>query len=318
MPRTILKRVLGFVVTLLSITLLAFLLLSVAPSDAAEVMLRGTGVLPSNDMIEGLRHDFGLDRSLLSQYLSWLGALLQGDLGTSFAQSRPVTDILISATIKTAQLTLLAFALTVIVSIPLGVLCAKYRNSWGDWLIRIFSYGYASIPSFVIGVTLLYIFAERLKILPAVANIHEAGLVMPVFVLASTCTAWMVRQVRTIFLEKMSDPYVLGLRARGISEWRIDLYSVLRSAMVPIVTSLGLCLGSMLGGAVIAEMIFTWNGLGRVVLTAIDARDYPVLLGFTIWIAVIYYLINIIIDILYGVFDPRIRKGYLDDHARDK
>ena len=304
-----LRIILNTSLTLLSITVLTFLLVYLAPSDAAEQLLLGGGLLPTDATVEALRHDFGLDRSLVAQYVSWLFALLHGDMGTAFSTGYPVFDTMLPAAQKTLTLACWSFYMTVLISLPLGIVCAKYRDKAADRIIRVVTYIIAAIPSFVIGLALLYFFAEKNQILPSIANNHTGGLIMPVAVLSSMSIVWMVRQIRTIMLEKMDEPYVMGLRARGIDEWRILLLYVLKSSMVPIVTSYGICFGSMLGGAAIVEQIFTWSGLGKVVLYAISMRDYPLVLGFAIWIAFIYCIINAVIDLLYGVFDPRIRKG---------
>ncbi len=308
MPRAV-KIILSTLFTLLSITLFTFILVWLAPSDAAEQLLLGTGLLPSDDTIEALRHDLGLDRSLPIQYISWLISLLHGDMGTSYSTGVAVWDSLAPATVRTLTLGFWAFLITVIISLPLGVLCAMYRGKTTDKVIRIVTYVLAAIPSFVIGLALLYFLSEKNNVFPSIANNHAGGLIMPVMVLSLSSIVWMVRQIRTIMLEKMGEPYVIGLRARGIDEYYIVLFYVLKNSMVPIVTSYGICFGSMLGGAAIVEQIFTWSGLGRVVLYAISMRDYPIILGFAIWIALIYCVINAVIDLLYGVFDPRIRKG---------
>lgn len=304
-----LKIILTTLFTLLSITLFTFILVWLAPSDAAEQLLLGTGLLPSDATVEALRHDLGLDRSLPVQYISWLVSLLHGDMGTSYSTGVAVWDSLAPATLRTLTLGFWAFLITVIVSLPLGILCAMYRGKTLDKVIRIVTYVLAAIPSFVVGLALLYFLSEKNNILPSIANNHIGGLIMPVTVLSLSSIVWMVRQIRTIMIEKMGEPYLVGLRARGIEEYYIVLFYVLKNSMVPIVTSYGICFGSMLGGAAIVEQIFTWSGLGRVVLHAISMRDYPIILGFAIWIALIYCVINAVVDLLYGVFDPRIRKG---------
>ncbi len=291
--------------SLISVTVLMFVLIQLAPDDAASIMLRGSGILPSDAAVENLREELGIDQSLPVQYLAWLASLLQGNFGTSFSTGLPVTATLTPALGRTLQLAAMAFVLTVAVSLPLGILCAKRQNRAVDRIVRFVTYAYASIPTFVVGIVALYALCVRLKIFPTIANNHEGGLVVPTIVLASTSIAWMIRQVRTAFMEKMNEPYVLGLRARGVTAWRIDVFYVLKGSMNPIVTSLGICFGSMLGGAVLVESIFTWSGLGQTVLTAINARDYPMLMGFALYIAAVYLIINALIDVLYGVFDPR-------------
>jgi peptide/nickel transport system permease protein len=317
MVRYILKTLGMLLISLISITFLTFCLIQLAPDDAASIMLRGSGILPSVEAVQALREQLGINQWWPIQYLSWIGNLLHGDLGTSFSNGLPVTDTLTPSAIKTLELAFKAFILTIVVSIPLGVFCAKYQNRFGDYLVRVLTYVYSSIPTFVVGIVALYIFGVKLKLVPTIANNHEGGLTLPIIVLASTSIAWMVRQVRTIFMEKMNDSYVDGLKARGVCQWRIDIFYILKNSMVPIVTSLGVCFGSMLGGAVVVEKIFTWSGLGQSVLQAINSLDYPILLGFALYIAIIYFVINFAIDLLYGVFDPRMRaEGKILDNRR--
>lgn len=307
--KTLARRLCEIGFTLISITFLSFCLVYFAPSDAAEKMLRSTGSIPAPETVQALRAKLGLDQPVLSQYLAWLKQLLHGNLGTSFSTGQPVTFSLLPALGRTAQLAGWCFLVTVIVSLPLGVLCAKHQNRLFDKLIRMICYIFTAIPTFVVGIAALYYFAVKRKWLPAVANNSANGLILPIAVLSSVMIVWMIRQVRTIVLEKMSQRYLEGLRARGLSEAKIAFSYVLKDAMIPIVTSLGICLGSMLAGAVLVENIFSWSGLGKIVLNAINYNDYPVIQGFILWISLIYYAINLLIDLFYRIFDPRIRRG---------
>ena len=304
----VVKKILEIFLVFLSITFLSFCLIYLAPSDAAEVMLRQGGRLPSPEVIQALRERLGLDRNMVIQYLDWLYRVFRGDLGTSFSTGLPVAQSLFPAIYRTVQLAWRAFVATIVISIPTGVLCAKYQNRLFDKIVRIITYVLSAIPAFVIGVGALYFFAVKLRWLPAISNNSERGLVLPVTVMASMMSVWMIRQVRAIVAEKKNQSYVAGLRARGISELRIDFSYVLKDALIPILTSLGICFGSMLAGATIVENIFSWSGLGRSVLTAINARDFPMIQGFILWIAMIYYGINLILDAFYCLADPRIRK----------
>ena len=300
------RKLIRLIIILLSITFLSYALIELAPGDPADIMLRASGVIPSEAAVQTLRAELGLDKPFLQRYFLWLAGALHGDLGTAFSTGLPVTDTLLPALGRTVVLTLWSFALTLAISIPLGMLCSRHRDSLPDRIIRIVTYVAGATPNFVLGVGVMYLLAVKLKLLPAIANGHSHGYVMPVLVLTIGSAAWMVRQVRTAALENRSEGYLLAMKARGLSPLRLERY-VLRSAMLPILASLGGCLGSMLAGAVVVENIFSLSGLGKLALSAINARDFPLLQGFILWIALIYYLINFGCDSLYAVFEPRMR-----------
>ena len=311
MRKRVAMRILELVITLVTITFFSFLLVYLAPMDAAEKILNGQGFVASQDTVDALRQQLGLDQSLFTQYLSWIGHVLQGDLGTSFRTGTPVVDLLTPALIRTVRLALMAFAITVVVSLPLGMLCARYKDSLFDRIVRYITYLFASFPAFFIGFVVLWIFAGVLKLIPVsiVTAKSWTALIVPAFVLSFNLTAWMTRQVRTVVLEKLSDGFVMGLRSRGIPEGLIYRRYVLKSSLAPIITALGICLGSVMGGAVLVENVFSWPGLGQAVITAINYLDYPVIQGFTIWIALIYFAINVAIDVAIAIVDPRTRAG---------
>ncbi len=308
--KTILRGIAGVLLVVLSISFLSFALIELAPGDPADIMLRASGVLPSPEAVEALRQDMGLDQPFLTRYFAWLGGILHGDFGTAYSTGRPVLQTLLPAMGRTVTLTAVAFGLTVLLSLPLGLLCARRRDSWLDRLLRFFTYVCGATPNFVLGLGLLYGLAVKLKWLPAIGNGSARGYILPVTVLTLGTAAWMIRQVRTAALETRGAGYLTALRARGIRPARMERY-VLKSALLPIIASLGTCLGSMLAGAVVIENIFSLSGLGRLVLSAIQARDFPLLQGFILWIAVIYYLINFSCDRLNRVFDPRLERRRL-------
>lgn len=305
--RAFLRQAVGVLAVLLSITFLSFSLIELAPGDPAEIMLRASGVIPSESAVEALRQEMGLNQPLLTRYAQWLGGVLTGDFGTSYSTGLNVTATLLPALGRTAALTACAFALSVLIALPVGLICSRFRDRPADRAIRFVTYLFGATPSFVLGVGVLYLFGVRLRFFPSISNLSPRGLVMPAAVLTLGTAVWMIRLVRTAALENRSDVYLMALKARGVPPVRIELY-ILKSAMLPILASLGTCLGSMLAGAVIVENIFSLSGLGKLAMSAIQARDFPLLQGFILWVAVIYYLINFSCDRLYAFFEPRMEK----------
>lgn len=309
MSRRIILRIAAYMLSFIAITFLVFLLVYLAPGDAVDKMLAGSPV--SAELKDSYRATLGLDRSVFAQYADWLLSALQGDLGTSFRTNKPVMVMLLPALGRTIILAGRAFLLTVVISLVAGVLCARYKDKAFDHVMRWITYIFYALPSFVVGILALYVFALKLKWFPVSATAYdfEWGLVLPVTVLALSMSAWMIRQVRTIVLERMSEPYVVGLKALGISRNHIEFVYVLKHALVPIITDFGIILGSLMGGAVLVETVFSWPGVGQILMTAISNLDYPVIQGFALWIAIVYFLINVGIDVLCGLADPRIVRG---------
>ncbi|MCI6018132.1 MAG: ABC transporter permease [Clostridiales bacterium] len=307
--RYVLKKIFEVCFILLGISVISFCLVHLAPGDAAEIMLRQGGRIPTEEAVTAARIKMGLDKPLYVQYLVWLRGVLHGDFGTSYSTGRPVLESLIPAIKRTFQLAWRSFLLTVVISIPVGLLCAVFQDRMADKIIRFVTYVLSAVPVFVIGIGILYLFSVKLRWLPAISNNSRNGLVMPVMVMTMSMSVWMIRQVRTIIAEKKRESYVYGLRSKGISELRIFFCYILKDALIPILTSLGICFGSMMAGTALVENIFSWSGLGKSVLTAINARDYPLIQGFVLWIGLIYYGINLILDFSYYIADPRIKKG---------
>lgn len=297
------------IVLFLGITLLSFCLTYLAPSDPAEIMLNKTGVPPTQELLNRTRVEMGLNRPLLVQYGEWLNNMLHGDMGISYRNGKPVADELLKALPQTLLLTLAAMLVVMIISIPIGIICARYRDGIFDSVIRIITYLFASLPSFFLALIFLYIFGVKLQLLPVIAAKNVQGIIMPAMVLALSLSSWYIRQVRAIVLDELSKDYIIGSRARGVPERQILFSHVLKNAMLPIMTLLGVSLASMMGGTTIVENIFSWQGIGRLAMEAISGRDYPVIQGYVVWMAFIFLLVNVLVDLSYGLIDPRTRKG---------
>ena len=296
-------------IILIGISFLSFLLIFISPGDPVTSMYASTGMMPSEEVINETREELGLNRIFIEQYSTWLWNCLHGDFGNSFSMHKPVAELLLSRLLPTIQLSLLSLVIMLAVSVPFGVLAAVYKEKPIDHLVRGISFFGVSMPNFWVGLLLLYVAALKLRLVPTVST--EGGfkqLILPALTLAFAMSAKYTRQVRTAVLEELNQDYVTGARARGLSERTILWRHVFPNALLPLVTMLGLSLGSLLGGTAVVEVIFGYQGLGNLAVTAITAMDYPLVQGFVLWIALIYMAVNLVVDISYEFLDPRIRE----------
>lgn len=310
MKKYIIKRLLQLIPMLLGITFLSYLLMYLAGGDAFTYMYENAGAAVSQEIIDAKKAEFGLDRPMLLQYADWLIGFLKGDMGISYISRQPVIGIIISKLPNTLLLTASSVLLTIAVSVPLGIISAVKRNKAADYIIRLCSFMGNSMPNFFAAVVLIALFSVKLHLLPAVTgNSLAIGLILPTLTLTISMAAKYTRQIRAAVLEEMQKDYVMGARARGVRERVIVVKSVLRTAMLTIITLIGMSVGSLLGGTAIVETIFMWDGLGKLAVDSITMRDYPVVQAFVVWMAIIYMLINLAADIIYHVLDPRVRLG---------
>ncbi|MDO4400329.1 MAG: ABC transporter permease [Coriobacteriia bacterium] len=303
------RRVLGVLIVVVGVTFLAFLLSYLSPTDAATRYFTDHGISPSPEQLVAKRHELGLDRPFLEQYASWIIAVFQGDLGESMRNGRSVSGSLMSCMPFTLALTATSLALTLAISIPLGLACAYRKDGILDNIVRAVTYLFCSLPTFFVALLLLYFLSVQLHLFPVRSTPDLAGIVLPTLSMGLPLSAWYVRQVRTVALEQLDAPYVDGLRSRGISERRILFAHVLRNSLVPILALVGISVGSLLGGTAIVESIFNWPGVGNLSVAAIGARDYPVVQGYALLMALVYLVVNWGIGLLQRVVDPRIGKG---------
>lgn len=305
----VVKRLIQLIPVLLGITFLSFAMMRIAGSDAITELYGDKGAV-AQEIVDAKRAELGLDRPFLTQYVSWLGGLLTGDMGKSYVSGRDVFQTFVSKLPATLLLTALSILLTVIISIPLGVLAAVNHNRLIDYALRVLSFIGNSLPNFFVALLLMQLLAIRWKLLPVLSS--GTGLksaVMPTLTLAIAMSAKYMRQVRATVLEELNKEYVAGAKARGIRDRVILWRSVLKSSMLTIITLLALSVGSLLGGTAIIESIFMWDGVGKLAVDAITMRDYPIIQAYVVWMAVIYVLVNLITDLLYHALDPRIRLG---------
>ncbi|MFC7688143.1 ABC transporter permease [Ureibacillus sp. GCM10028918] len=334
MIQMIVKRLGLILFVVFGVTLVTFFMSHVIPGDPASLI---AGQRASEETLQSIRQQLGLDQPVWIQYLHYIGDLLTGDLGTSIRTQRPVLDELITFFPATIELAIAAFAIAIVLGIPLGILAALKKNSIWDNLSRVFSISGVSIPVFFSGLIVILIFYGKLGWLPSNGRIaldinpptHITGfyildsiftgdmvalksslqhLILPALVLSYAQLAVITRQVRASMLEVMSQEYIRTAIANGIKGRLLIISYALKNALIPTVTVIGVAFGSLLGGAVVTETIFGWPGMGKFVVDSISYLDFPAMMGFTIIISIGYVLINLIVDIIYGLLNPQMKK----------
>lgn len=308
--KNIFEKIIQLIITLIGVSFLTFCLTYLAPGDPATMLLETADTIVSQELVEKTREEMGLNKPFIEQYVIWLKKALTGDLGVSYSGKIPVADKLSEGLPATVLLGLTAFMLNLIISIPLGIYSAVNANKIPDYLIRAFSFISVSMPSFWLGLMLLYIFSLKLNLVPVTtSSITLKGLILPALTLAIVMSAKFTRQIRTVILDELNQDYVIGARARGISEHIILYKHILPNAMLPLITVLGMGVGWLLGGVAVIEIVYSWPGMGKLAIYAITMRDYPLILGFVLWVAIIYTITNFLVDLSYSYLDPRLKKG---------
>jgi nickel transport system permease protein len=308
------KRLLAVIPIFLFATLLTFLLIHLSPVDPAEAYLTAAHIHPTEELLEQKRQEFGLDQPLLVQYAQSLIKMCRLDFGTSYISNEPVWNEIVLRMPATLQLAFSSIVLAVIISIPIGFLAAIYKNSVFDHLSRVLAYFGASIPQFWLGYLLIFFFSVKLDLLPVQGRGSFAHLVLPSITLALGLIAIYSRLLRTAVLEQLQEPYVLYARTRGIKEKVILGKHVLKIAISPMLTGLGMNLGKLLAGTIIAEEVFSWPGFGRYFIEAIFNRDIPAIQAYVFISACLFIVCNLIVDLLQMVLDPRISWKGRTDH----
>ena len=309
--KQLLSRLGQIILVLLGISFITFALVMLAPGDVVRQMIAGNeDIIVSQAEIDALRAELGLDKPFFFQYLDWLGRALQGNLGFSYMVKKPVVEALMEGLPGTIVLSLASLIMMMVVAIPAGIYSAVKRGSMVDNIVRGFTFMGVSMPGFWVGLMLLWIFGLKLGLLPIVGGrVSPETLVLPALTLGIVMAAKYTRQVRATVLEELNQDYVVGARARGMSESHILWKEVLPNAMLPLITLLGLSFGNLLGGAAVVEIVFSWPGLGYLAVQSIIYRDFQLVQGIVLWIALMYMVINLIVDISYNHLDPRLRKA---------
>lgn len=295
-------------IIVIGLSFLTYLLMYISPGDPALKKLNAQGITVSEETLAEARHDMGLDKPFLVRYGQWLAGALHGDLGNSYKDGLPVAQKLVHALRYTLILSSASLALALIVAVPLSVLTAVRKNGVLDYIVRFLSFIGNSMPNFLISVLLMYFLCVKLKLLPVIADESVRGLILPCLALSIPICAQFIRQFRAEILEQLGREYVAGAVSRGVKPSVILFKNVLHNAAIPILTIIALSVGTLLGGSVVVETIFRWPGLGKLVMEAITARDYPVIQGFVIFTSCVYVLINLLTDLCYRRLDPRIEE----------
>jgi peptide/nickel transport system permease protein len=312
------RRLLLFVPTLLGASLLIFVLMRLVPGDIAEILVYQTGSETNavqKRQIEQIRRELGLDRPVATQYLAWLGAAVRGDFGYSYSQRRPVTEILAERFPRSMELAAVTLLLAAVWSIPLGVVSAVRQNTWLDYLVRVLSISGLSLPIFFTGVLILYLLVRVFRWLPPLeyVSLTEAPienlkqLIWPALAQAYYISAPIMRLTRSQMLEVVRQDFVRTARAKGLGERAVMYRHALRNSLLPVVTFIGWWGGRLLGGVVIMEIIFAVPGMGLALVQAVSYRDYPTVQAIIFVMALIFLVVNLAVDLLYGWLDPRIR-----------
>ncbi len=310
MAKKIVRRLAQMLIVLIGVSFFTFLLTYLAPGDPAEAMYEAAGILPTPEQLETARLSMGLDKPFIVQYGLWVKGVLHGDLGISFSKSLPVATVIGQRLIPTLKIALFSLALMLAVSIPLGLLSAVRQDSIWDGVVRFLSFFGISMPGFWLGLLLMYVFCVKLRWLPAVsASSGFREMILPSVTLAIAMSAKYTRQVRASVLEELSQDYLVGARARGIKYPRILWLHVFKNSMLPLITLLGISFGSLLGGTSIVEIVFSYPGLGNLAVQSVQARDYPLIQGIVLWVAMIFMVVNLAVDLAYDLVDPRIREA---------
>ena len=301
------RRCAQFIPVFFGITVLSFTLIHLAPSDPVSVRLSLGGIAVDPVTAAQMRTDMGLDRPLPIQYGDWLMRFLHGDMGISYRSDRPVAAMLLQALPYTLAIAASAMLLTLLISLPLGIAIAAYRNSALDCIVRFLTFIGNAVPSFIVGILLMFLFSYQLGWIPVLAGNSPVGMVLPTAALALIMSARYIRQIRAATLDELAKDYIIGLRARGITERRILFGNVLKNIMGIVITLTAISVGSLLGGVVIIETLFSRPGVGSLLMTAINSRDYPVIQAAVVWMVLAYFVVNLLADLSYRRFNPRVR-----------
>lgn len=309
------KRILIAIPTFLGITILVYVLSSLAPGTPLEMIFSDPNA--TAEQMEAMRHKLGLDQPVYIQYLNWLGQMLQGNLGVSYRTGHSVWADIAERIGPTLLLTFSSLLFSIVIALPLGIMSAYKPYSAWDYISSAVSFIGAAIPNFFAGLVFVYLFSVLVKIFPSGGMYDTSGtrsvpmllhhFFLPMLVLSIQQIGSLIRQTRGAVLDVLQEDYVRTARAKGVKEKMVMLGHVLQNSMIPVITRIGMMIPFLVGGAVVTEQIFAWPGLGSLMVLSINARDYPVIMGITVFIAAAVLIGNIVVDLLYGLLDPKIR-----------
>ena len=307
MYKYICKRILMMIPVIIGVSLLVFLVLKMTPGDPARVV---AGSEADEATVEQIREELGLNKPVLQQYVDDMLNLLHGDMGTSYTTNKPVAEEILARMPTTFILAFAGVFVAVLIGIPLGIISATKQYSILDYISTLLALGGVAMPNFWLGLMLILLFSLKLGWLPSGGGDSWTAYVLPAITLGVGATANFMRTTRSSMLEVIRQDYIRTARAKGAGEGRVVMHHALRNAMIPVITVIGLQIGTLLGGAVVNETVFSLPGLGTLMINAINQKNEPVVLGCLITFAIIFSLVNLLIDILYAFIDPRIKSQY--------
>ncbi|RDY24609.1 ABC transporter permease [Romboutsia maritimum] len=306
MKKYVLKKILSIIPIMLVVSIIAFGLVTLSSGNIAEIVLRGSGVKASEESIRMVTERLGLDKPIYIQYWNWLKGILRLDFGKSYMSGLPITNDLIFRSVQSAKLALYGLIILVSTALPLGILSALYPKSLIDKGARGLSFLSASLPGFWVGLMILYLFGVKLKMISVIGSEDSSVIIFPAFTLALGSIGSYIRLIRINMLEVIDKSYIKAARAKGLSEKIVILKHALKNAMLPILTKFGVTIGAFLGGSTVVEIVFSYRGLGTYVMSAITNKDFPVIQAYVILIAAVIVIINLLVDILYIIINPKI------------
>lgn len=307
MKQYIIKRVIGIIPILIGISFLSFILINLSESDPAEVALRVNEIVPTEEAVEGMRVELGLDKPFVQRYVSWVGNSLKGDFGYSYVNNKPVLDEMKQAIPATLLLSFVALAIIVVVSISAAVICTIYEGSIIDRAVRGIIFILEAMPSFWIGLLLMWFFSVKLNLFPTSGMEGPISVVLPAATLAFAYISTYLRLIRNNMVQNKRENYVLYAQARGLKE-RTILKHIFKNSIQSSITALGMSIPKLIAGTVIVENIFAWPGVGRLCVTAIFNHDYPIIQAYVLLMAVLFVICNLLVDIITTSLDPRMRR----------
>jgi peptide/nickel transport system permease protein len=306
MKSFIINRILSGIVVIFGISVFSFLLIHLIPGDPVKIML---GINATPEQVEKLNHHLGLDKPLLVQYVQYISNVFQGDFGASLKTGRPVLTEILDRFPETVKLAIFGLLIAVVLGISMGILAAKFKDSFIDKLCTWFATFGVSIPSFWLAILLVMVFSVKLGWFPIANGTGLQDLVLPAVTLGVVASTMIMRLTRNGMVEVLSNDYIRTARAKGLDERIILIRHSLRNVLIPVVTVVGLQLAALLGGTVIIEQVFNWPGLGTLAIGGIMSRDFPLIQGIILFMGVVYVTINILVDVLYSLIDPRVEVG---------
>lgn len=306
MKQFILNRVLSGILVIFGVSFFSFLLVHFIPGDPVKIML---GINATPEQVEKLTHHLGLDKPLLVQYGQYIMNVFQGDFGTSIKTGRPVLTEILDRFPETVKLAVFGLLIAVVIGLLLGILAARFKDSWIDKLCTAFATLGVSVPSFWLAILLIMLFSVKLSWFPIANGTGLRDLILPAFTLGAVASTTIMRLTRNGMVEVLSYDYIRTARAKGLDDGLILFRHALRNVLIPVVTVIGLQLAALLGGTVIIEQVFNWPGIGTLAIGAIMARDFPIIQGIVLFMGIVYVTINILVDVLYSMIDPRVEMG---------